>query len=183
MCFCSGVPMTSHVAGQTSATPAPKIIPSSTFSGGQIPTLGMASSNGSANRIPTRVPDTTSVPPPVVGLHQPPPVVASPASIAVMTSDKRIYSNKSVMDFSVPPPGLSGIVPTGPPPTFDAPPPKFEGLPPGFVPPGIPPPPIGDFVVEDPFDFSGGYVGYEPTQESQWSLPPPAESFHPKPIR
>ena len=47
-----------------------------------------------------------------------------PSSIAVMTHEKRIYSNKvlSAMDFSVPPPGFNASVP-----------------PPGLPPPTIPP--------------------------------------------
>ena len=158
-----------------------KIISSNTFSGGQIPTLGVASSNGtSSNRIVSNL---------AAAIHQPPPaipVVESPAPIAVMTSDKRNYSTKKVIDtidFSMPPPGL---MPPGPPPTFDGPPPVFDGPPPVFdgpppilVPPGMLPPSIGEFVGDDPFGYN--YGGYEPTQESQWSLPPPAESFHPPP--
>ena len=139
----------------------------------QIPTLGIASANGLTNRIASRVTSEQTVAP----LHQPPQAVDSPATISVMTSDKRNYPKK-IMDFSVPPPGIPGLIPPGPPPTFDNPPPNFDAPPPNLVPPGIlPPPPIAEFVGDDPFGYS--YEGYEPTQESQWSLPPPAESFHP----
>ena len=154
--------------GSSSATPhvTHKIIPTNQFIGGHIPTLGVASNNvTSSNRTVAN------------SIHKPPPIVEPSTSIAVMTSDKRSYSNK--IDFSMPPPGLAGLIPPGPPPTFDGPPPVFDGPPPILVPPGIPPPPIGDFVGDDPFDYH--YGGYEPTQESQWSLPPPAESFRPPP--
>jgi hypothetical protein len=95
-----------------------------------------------------------------------------------MTSDKRNYSKKVIenIDFSVPPPGIPGLVPPAPPPAFDNPPPTFDAPPPTLIPPGIPPVAMGDFVGDDPFGYN--YEGYEPTQESQWSLPPPAESFH-----
>jgi hypothetical protein len=157
----------------TSATS--KIISASNFgvTGGHIPTLGVASTNGvAAARVIGRVGDTPN-------LALPPPKVESPATISVMTSDKRNYSKKMMdsMDFSIPPPGLPGLVPPGPPPAFDAPPPTFEAPPPTLVPPGIPPPALGEFVGDDPFGCN--YEGYEPTQEVQWSLPPPAESFHP----
>lgn len=167
----SGVGLPNMTNHGTSVAPSlnAKIISTSSFSGGQIPTLGVSSlSNGTkANRI---VPNIAS------SIHQPPPaipVINSSTPIAVMTSDKRNFSNKKVVDFSVPPPGLASLIPSGPPSVFD-------GLPPSLIPPGIPPPPIGEFIGDDPFDYN--YGGYEPTQESQWSLPPPAaESFHPPP--
>ena len=105
-----------------------------------------------------------------------------PSSIAVMTHEKRIYSNKvlSAMDFSVPPPGFNASVP-----------------PPGLPPPTIPTAnssdnndfnPAGDQSelrvhmiltnkIADPFhEYSEDNMmgGFEPTASAQWSLPPPA---------
>jgi pre-mRNA 3'-end-processing factor FIP1 len=175
----SGVGMPNMANPGSSIVPniTPKIISSNTFSGGHIPTLGVTSNNGTmGNRIISSIATSIHKPPPAI------PVVESPAPIAVMTSDKRNYPAKKVMetiDFSMPPPGLAGLIPPGPPPTFDGPPPVFDGPPPSLMPPGMPPPLIGEFVGDDPFGYN--YGGYEPTQESQWSLPPPAESFHPPP--
>lgn len=118
-----------------------------------------------------------------------------PAPISVMTSDKRIYSKKVLegidpanpsaptTDFSLPPPG---IPPPGIPPPMNVPPP---GLPSMNVPPpgmGAPPPnvaPSGDFDFshndENYEDYYGG--GYEPTQESQWQIPPAYQDQTPPP--
>merc|ERR1719430_2114470 len=118
-----------------------------------------------------------------------------PAPISVMTSDKRIYSKKVLegidpanpsaptTDFSLPPPG---IPPPGIPPPMNVPPP---GLPSMNVPPpgmGAPPPnvaPSGDFDFshndENYEDYYGG--GYEPTQESQWQVPPAYQDQTPPP--
>merc|ERR1719373_463116 len=81
-----------------------------------------------------------------------------PSGIAVMTHEKRIYSNKvlSAMDFSVPPPGFS------------------------VPPPGIPPPNLenNEFNPSDPFheynESDNMMGGFEPTASAQWSVPPPA---------
>jgi len=122
-------------------------------------------------------------PPSSGGHHRPPPDRGSslpssaagdrpPAPIAVMTSDKRVYSKGGA------PPVLDGM------PDLSQPPPGFP--PPGPLPPvatfdGPPPNPMGDFPADDPFgqeQYDARY-GYEPTMESQWeavptgSRPPP----------
>jgi pre-mRNA 3'-end-processing factor FIP1 len=150
-----------------------------------IPTVGAAA----PNRLPTVVNRTsipppgapnTSIPPPASG--PPPggdlgprgdgpqniPSSSSGSGIAVMTHEKRHQYNKKPMDvdFSMPPPGLP---PMGMPP-------------PGVAPPGMPPqnfddrpPPMGADYHE-PFDqpHDDYNYGYEPTMESQWEQPPPA---------
>ncbi len=135
-----------------------------------ISTVGAPPTSSSApQRLPTVL--NRSVPPPSTQGSQATKdneeSSSGPAPIAVMTSDKRIYSKKVLenMDFSVPPPGLP---PPGiPPPTRAAPAGAFDG-----------PPPSHEMVEypEDPFghDYDSMYSGYEPTMESQWSAPPPA---------
>jgi len=102
-------------------------------------------------------------PPPSSATTAPPVTVSTkkdePSSIAVMTHEKRIYSNKvlSAMDFSVPPPGFNANVP----------------------PPGLPPPAMenNEFNPSDPFhEYSEDNMmgGFEPTASAQWSVPPPA---------
>jgi len=132
----------------------------------------------------------------------PPAATPEPSAISVMTHEKRTYSNKVMektgmgappqggppppggpggMDFSVPPPGGFSAPPPGIPPP-GLPPPGIP--PPGIPPPGFPPPSgaPGEFDYaagappEQPpqhdYEFGGAYN--EPTQESQWSVPPPS---------
>ena len=83
--------------GQQNTTP--KIIPNNTNFSNQIQTVGVV-----INKAPAGVPVLNQPPPSI-------PVVHPPAPIAVMTSDKRIYSKKleGQLDFSVPPPGKTQL--------------------------------------------------------------------------
>jgi len=142
---------------------------------GTIPTLGASQNNSStaptgiqslgasSNSNNVDMSKIMSGPPPASVTTAPPTTAPTkkdePSSIAVMTHEKRIYSNKvlSAMDFSVPPPGFNANVP----------------------PPGLPPPTIenNDFNPSDPFhEYSEDNMmgGFEPTASAQWSVPPPA---------
>jgi len=137
---------------------------------GTIPTLGAAPvSLGTSGAPPQSLGKIMSGPPPI-SLGPPPslgaPSISSikkdePSSIAVMTHEKRIYSNKvlTAMDFSLPPPGFS------------------------LPPPGIPPPTIenNEFNPSDPFNEGDMGGGFEPTASAQWSLPPPGMAGAPPP--
>ncbi|XP_071750176.1 uncharacterized protein [Lepeophtheirus salmonis] len=135
-----------------------------------IPTLGSNQVKPIVNRIPTTLngSNNASQPSPLPPPQAPTTAAATtvppvPSSIAVMTHDKREYSKKviSEIDFSVPPPGMTGIPTVGTTPNVNLPPPPIPHIPPG------------EFPQEDPFDYpsySGG--GYEPTMEAQWTAPP-----------
>lgn len=116
-----------------------------------------------------------------------------PAPISVMTSDKRIYSKKVMdgidpsgsgaltADFSLPPPGIPppgipppnamNLPPPGLPPSMNVPPPGLAHIPASGPPPNIPPSGDFDFSHNDE-NYEDYYGGYEPTQESQWQVPP-----------
>ena len=73
----------------------------------------------------------------------------------------------------IPPPNVMNVPPPGLPPSMNVPPPGMGHVPATGPPPNIIPP-SGDFDFshnDDNYeDYYGG--GYEPTQESQWQVPP-----------
>jgi len=121
-----------------------------------IQSLGASVTTASNNGAGVDMTKIMSGPPPAASVTAVPTKKDEPSSIAVMTHEKRIYSNKvlSAMDFSVPPPGFS------------------------MPPPGIPPPNMenNDFNPSDPFhEYNDQEMGgFEPTASAQWSVPPPA---------
>jgi len=130
---------------------------------GSIPTLGGGTGTSVTGLVTLGAP-SLSLPPPV----QQGKKEAEPSSIAVMTHEKRVYSNKvmSNMDFSVPPPGFSVPPPGLPPPSLPGPPDTNQA-----------PPPHGEFNPADPFGEYGAASemgGFEPVGSAQWSVPPPA---------
>jgi len=123
-----------------------------------------------------------------------------PAPISVMTSDKRIYSKKVLdgidpanpsaptADFSLPPPGIPppgippsmNVPPPGLPPSMNVPPPGMGAISTSGPPPNVPPTGDYDFSHNDD-NYEDYYGGYEPTQESQWQVPPAYQDQTPPP--
>ena len=90
----------------------------------------------------------------------------------------------------IPPPNVMNVPPPGlpPPNAMNVPPPGLGHVPPSGPPPNLPPhpghlpPSSADFEFSHNDDsYDDYYGGYEPTQESQWQIPPSVQDHQAPP--